>query len=409
MKRRAIQFRNWFDKRFPRKEVWDNLAVKYYAPKNLNFWYFFGVLSFVVLVSQLVSGVYLTMHYVPTAEQAFDSVEYLMREVDYGWLLRYMHTTGASAFFIVIYLHMYRAMLYGSYRSPREVLWLFGMVIYTLLIGEAFTGYILPWGQMSYWASKVITSLIAGIPVIGQGLAVWVMGDYSVSGITLHRFFAFHVTLIPMLIVLWVILHIMALRKCGSNNPDGIEIKETLDFKGIPKDGVPFHPYYTVKDLVGVAVYLILFCAVMFFAPTFGGHFLEPVNFQQANPMVTPQHIAPVWYLAPFYAVLRAVPNKLFGILAMGSGIIVLYILPWLDRSPVKSIRYKGIYSKIALAVFTISFLGLGYYGTQPVTPIGTILTRIFTLGYFGYFFLMPIYTRMEVCKPAPKRVTYHG
>lgn len=409
MKDWGTHFRKWIDKRFPRKEVWDHLAVKYYAPKNLNFWYFFGVLSFVVLINQLASGVYLTMHYIPTADQAFDSVEYLMREVNFGWLLRYLHSTGASAFFIVIYLHMYRGLLYGSYKEPRELLWIFGMVIYTLLIGEAFTGYILPWGQMSYWASKVVTSLIAGVPFIGQQLATWVMGDYSVSGITLHRFFSFHVTLIPMLIVLWVILHIMALRKSGSNNPDGIEIKENTDFKGIPKDGIPFHPYFTVKDMVGLMAFLILFCAVIFFAPTLGGNFLEAENYQEANPMVTPPHIAPVWYLAPFYAVLRAVPNKLLGIFAMGLGIIVLYLLPWLDHSPVKSIRYKGILSKTAMVIFTISFLGLGYYGTQPVTPVGVVLTRLFTLGYFGFFFLMPLYTRFEKCKPAPKRVTYHG
>lgn len=397
---------HWVDARFPRAEVWRHLMTGYYAPKNLNFWYYFGVFSFLVLINQIITGIWLTMHYTPTAKEAFGSVEHIMRNVRFGWLLRYMHSTGASAFFVVIYLHMYRAIIYGSYKKPRELLWLFGMFLYVLLIAEAYTGYTLPWGQMSYWASKVVISLIQAVPLIGERLALWVTGDYNISGVTLHRFFAFHVSAIPMTIVIFVIFHIMALRKSGSNNPDGIEIKKTLDSKGHPVDGIPFHPYFTVKDLFGIMVFIFVFCTVMFFAPTMGGYFLEPDNFVQANPLVTPAHIAPVWYLAPFYAVLRAVPNKLLGIAGMAAGIAFLFVLPWLDRSPVKSIRYKGTLSKIAITVFSVSFIGLGYLGTAPASDIGTWMARVFSIGYFGFFLLMPFYTRLESTEPVPKSVT---
>lgn len=398
-------FLNWIDARFPLVNTWKAHFSNYYAPKNLNFYYFFGSLALLVLVNQIMTGLWLTMFYTPSADQAFASVEYIMRDVNYGWLLRYMHSTGASAFFIVIYLHMFRGLLYGSYQNPRELVWLLGMFLYLLLMAEAFFGYLLPWGQMSYWGAEVITSLFGAIPYVGKGLMVWLRGDYGVATATLQRFFALHVIGIPLLMLVLVFLHIVALHQVGSNNPEGIEIKKTVDKNGIPLDGIPLHPYYTVKDFVVVIFFLILFFAVVFFAPEMGGYFLEHANFVPANPMVTPDHIAPVWYMAPFYAILRAIPNKLIGVACMGGAIIVLFFIPWLDRSPVKSMRYKGTLSRVALALFVICFLVLGYLGTAPATPVRTIFARIGTVVYFSYFFLMPFYTRFESCKPVPERI----
>ncbi len=396
----------WVDARFPATETYEYHMSKYYAPKNFNFWYFFGVLSMIVLVNQLVTGIWLTMMFNPSAEGAFASVEYIMRDVKGGWLIRYMHSTGASAFFVVVYLHMFRGMLYGSYKKPRELIWLIGMGIYLCLMAEGFFGYLLPWGNMSFWGAQVILNLPAAIPVIGDGLAEWVRGDYLISGITLNRFFALHVVAIPLVLVGLVFIHLVALHHVGSNNPDGVDIKKLKDKNGIPLDGVPFHPYYTVHDMVGIVVFFIIFFAVVFFFPEGGGFFLEKPNFEVANSLKTPPHIAPVWYYTPFYAILRAVPDKLGGVIAMGGAIAMLFLLPLLDRSPVKSIRYKGILSKIALGIFVVSFLVLGYLGVAPATPVNTILGRIFTILYFLYFLLMPIYTSIETCKQPPERVT---
>ncbi|WP_208608047.1 MULTISPECIES: cytochrome b [Psychrobacter] len=397
---------SWVDARFPATETYEYHMSKYYAPKNFNFWYFFGVLSMIVLVNQLVTGIWLTMMFNPSAEGAFASVEYIMRDVKGGWLIRYMHSTGASAFFVVVYLHMFRGMLYGSYKKPRELIWLIGMGIYLCLMAEGFFGYLLPWGNMSFWGAQVILNLPAAIPVIGDGLAEWVRGDYLISGITLNRFFALHVVAIPLVLVGLVFIHLVALHHVGSNNPDGVDIKKLKDKNGVPLDGVPFHPYYTVHDMVGIVVFFIIFFAVIFFFPEGGGFFLEKPNFEAANALKTPPHIAPVWYYTPFYAILRAVPDKLGGVIAMGGAIAMLFLLPWLDRSPVKSIRYKGILSKIALGIFVVSFLVLGYLGVAPATPVNTILGRIFTILYFLYFLLMPIYTSIETCKQPPERVT---
>lgn len=397
---------HWVDARFPATETYEYHMSKYYAPKNFNFWYFFGVLSMVVLVNQLVTGIWLTMMYNPSAEGAFASVEYIMRDVKGGWLIRYMHSTGASAFFVVVYLHMFRALLYGSYQKPRELIWLIGMGIYLALMAEGFFGYLLPWGNMSFWGAQVILNLPAALPVIGDGLAEWVRGDYIISGITLNRFFALHVVAIPLVLVGLVFMHLVALHHVGSNNPDGIDIKKLKDKNGVPLDGIEFHPYYTVHDMVGIVVFFICFFAVVFFFPEGGGFFLEPPNFEAANSLKTPEHIAPVWYYTPFYAILRAVPSKLGGVIAMGAAIAVLFLIPWLDRSPVRSIRYKGILSKIALTVFAISFVVLGYLGATPATPTATILARIFTILYFLFFLLMPFYTAIEKCKQPPERVT---
>jgi len=409
MSKEKSRFMTWIDDRLPVTETWDKHVGKYYVAKSLNFWYLFGVFSLLVLVNQIVTGIWLAMYYTPTATGAFDSVQHIMRNVKYGWLLRYMHSVGASAFFVVVYLHIYRCVMYGSYKKPRELLWLIGMLLYVMLVAEAFTGYVLPWGQMSYWATQVVASLFKAIPLVGEHVAVWAQGDYKVSGVMLHRFYALHVIAIPFLIVALVVFHISALHKTGSNNPDGIEIKEAKGEDDQPKDAIPFHPYYTVKDLLGVVVFLIIFAAILFFMPTMGGYFLEPDNFSPANPLVTPEHIAPVWYLAPFYAMLRAVPDKIFGASLMGAAIAFLFVLPWLDRSPVKSMRYKGVLSKIALTVFVISFIALGFLGTKPVIPVYVWLARIFTVLYFAFFILMPFYTRYEHIKHVPKRVTYHG
>jgi ubiquinol-cytochrome c reductase cytochrome b subunit len=397
---------SWVDARFPATETYEYHMSKYYAPKNFNFWYFFGVLSMIVLVNQLVTGIWLTMMFNPSAEGAFDSVEYIMRDVEAGWLIRYMHSTGASAFFIVVYLHMFRGMLYGSYQKPRELVWLIGMGIYLCLMAEGFFGYLLPWGNMSFWGAQVILNLPAALPVIGDALTTWVRGDYLISGITLNRFFALHVVAIPLVLVGLVFMHLVALHHVGSNNPDGIDIKKQKDANGIPLDGIPFHPYYTVHDLVGIVVFLIVFFGVIFFFPDGGGYFLERPNFEPANALKTPEHIAPVWYYTPFYAILRAVPNKLGGVIAMGGAIAMLFVLPWLDRSPVRSIRYKGLLSKIALGVFVVCFLILGYLGASPSSDLATLVARICTILYFLFFLLMPIYTSIENCKQPPDRVT---
>jgi ubiquinol-cytochrome c reductase cytochrome b subunit len=396
----------WVDARFPATETFEYHISKYYAPKNLNFWYFFGVLSMIVLVNQLVTGIWLTMSYNPSGEGAFDSIEYIMRDVEYGWLLRYMHSTGASAFFVVVYLHMFRGLLYGSYKKPRELVWLFGMAIYLVLMAEGFFGYLLPWGNMSYWGAQVILNLAGAVPIVGNELVTWVRGDYLISGITLNRFFALHVVALPLVLVALVFMHLVALHHVGSNNPDGVDIKKVKGDDGIPLDGVPFHPYYTVHDLVGIVVFLFIFSLVLFFFPDGGGYFLERPNFEPANQLKTPEHIAPVWYYTPFYAILRAVPSKLGGVIAMGAAIAILFVLPWLDRSPVRSMRYKGIHSKIWLALFAISFVVLGVLGAIPAGPVETLLARIFTVIYFLFFLLMPFYTSMETVKPVPDRVT---
>ena len=400
------RFMVWIDKRYPWTEFWKKHLSEYYAPRNFNFWYFFGSFSLLVFVMQILTGIWLVMEYTPTAEESFASVQHIMREVRYGWLLRFMHTTGASAFFVVIYLHMYRGLIYGSYQKPRELVWLIGMVIYFALLIEAFTGYVLPWGQMSFWGAAVITSFASAIPYLGDLILIWLRGDFSVSGVSLHRFFSLHVIAIPLFLAVLVFVHLVALHHVGSNNPDGIDIKEKKDKNGIPLDGIPFHPYYTVKDCVGVVVFLFIFSIVVFFMPNMGGLFLEPDNFIPANPLQTPLEIAPVWYMTPFYAMLRAIPNKLFGLMTMAAAIAVMFVLPWLDRSRVRSIRYKGTWSKIALVVFIISFIGLGYLGHETVSTLRTMLARILTVGYFAFFLLMPIYTAVEKTKQPPERVT---
>ena len=399
-------FMGWLNKRLPVDAFMRDQLTGYYAPKNFNFWYFFGVLSLVALVIQLVTGIFLTMHYKVGEATAFDSVEYIMREVPFGWLLRYMHSTGASAFFIVVYLHMFRAFLYGSYKAPRELLWLFGMAIYLALMAEAFMGYVLPWGNMSFWGAQVIVNLFGTIPVVGPGLVDWIRGDYGIADATLNRFFSLHVVAVPLVLLLLVALHLVALRQNGSNNPDGIEIKEKKGPDGKPLDGIPFHPYYTVKDLVGVGVFLILFAIVVFFVPTFGGLFLENPNFEPANPLSTPEHIAPVWYFTPFYAILRAVPDQRTGAVLMALSIICFIVVPWLDRSPVKSTRYRPLRWKLALAIFAVSFVALGYLGLKPAEGTYVALARIFTALYFAFFALMPFYTRGESTSRVPDRVT---
>ena len=397
----------WVDARFPLTKLWDEHLAKYYAPKNFNFWYFFGSLALLILVIQLVTGIFLTMNYKPDAELAFASVEYIMRDVEWGWLIRYLHSTGASAFFIVIYLHMFRGLMYGSYRQPRELIWIFGMLIYVALMAEAFMGYLLPWGQMSYWGAQVIISLFGAIPFgIGEILSEWIRGDFVVSDATLNRFFAFHVAAVPLVLLGLVVAHIIALHEVGSNNPDGIEIKKNKGPDGIPLDGIPFHPYYTVKDIVGVVVFLMLFSVVVFYIPEMDGWFLEKDNFIPADPLVTPEHIVPLWYFTPFYAILRAVPSKFGGVLAMGLAIVVLFLLPWLDRCKVKSIRYRSAIYKWALAIFVVSFIVLGYLGTQPATPIATNFARVFSILYFLFFMLMPWYSTWGETKPVPERVT---
>ncbi len=407
MTEKASGFRSWITARFPIVELWRDHASEYYVPKNLNFWYLFGIFSTIVLINQILTGIWLTMYYTPTAGAAFSSVEHIMRDVKYGWLLRYLHSTGSSAFFIVVYLHMYRAIMYGSFKMPRELVWIIGMLLYVFLLMESASGYMLPWGQMSFWASKVLVSVFSVIPFVGKAIVLWLQGDYNVSGVTLHRFFALHVIVFPMIIVFLAILHVMALHKVGSNNPDGIDIKNNLDSRGKPVDGITFHPYYTVKDLFGVVVFLIVFLAATFFAPMMGGYFLEYANFAPANSLVTPMHIAPPWYMAPYYSILRAIPNKLFGVCLAAGAIACLFVIPWLDRSPVRSIRYRGVWSKVALTVFVISFISLGYLGTIGLSKLNIILAQFFTLLYYAFFITMPFYTRYEKTKPVPDRVNF--
>jgi len=420
MKAQMTALLGWVDERFPLTANWKAHLSEYYAPKNFNFWYFFGSLALLVLVLQIVTGIFLTMHYKPDASLnasgvpvAFASVEYIMRDVPWGWMIRYLHSTGASAFFLVVYLHMFRGLLYGSYRKPRELIWLFGMFIFLALMAEAFFGYLLPWGQMSFWGAQVIVNLFSAIPLIGPDLSLWLRGDFVVGDATLNRFFAFHVIAVPLVLVGLVAAHLLALHEVGSNNPDGIEIKKKKDANGIPLDGIPFHPYYTVKDIVGTVVFLMVFSVIMFFMPEFGGYFLEYNNFFPADPLVTPQHIAPVWYFTPYYSMLRSVTinffwidAKFWGVVAMGGGVVILLFLPWLDRSPVKSIRYKGPIFKGAVALFVVCFLILGYLGMLGVTPMRTLVAQICTLVYFGFFLLMPIYSQLDKCKPEPERVT---
>jgi len=397
----------WIDDRFPMTKLIKEHATEYYASKNFNFWYGFGVIATFVLVLQLVTGIFLTMNYKPSSAEAFASVEYIMRDVEWGWLIRYLHSTGASAFFIVVYLHMFRGLLYGSYKKPRELVWIIGMFIYLALMAEAFFGYLLPWGNMSYWGAQVIVSLFGAVPGIGPGLAEWIRGDFYISDITLNRFFAFHVVAVPLLLVALVVVHIMALHEVGSNNPDGVEIKEHKGPNGKPIDGVAFHPYHTSKDLVIIVIFLIAFSAVVFFAPDMGGYFLEHANFEPADQLRTPEHIAPVWYFTPFYAILRAVPNKLVGVALMGSAVLVLFLFPWLDRCRVKSIRYRSWGYKIGLMIFAITFLSLGYLGLQPATGMVPTMSLVFTIIYFAFFALLPFYTRGEKTKPVPTRVKW--
>ena len=410
-------FLGWIDDRFPLTKLWRDHISEYYAPKNFNWWYTFGSLALLVLVNQLITGIVLTMHYKPDAASAFDSVEYIMRDVPWGDLIRYMHATGASAFFVVVYLHMYRGLMYGSYRKPRELIWLFGALIFLVLMAEAFCGYVLPWGQMSYWGAQVIISLFGAIPVIGPDLVIWIQGDYVPADATLNRLFSLHVVALPIILLALVVAHLMALHEVGSNNPDGVEIKKHKDPQtGVPLDGIPFHPYYTVKDLLGVAAFLFVFAAIIFFVPDGGGYVLEKPNFLQANPMVTPEHITPAWYFGSFYAMLRAIPDKLLGVIVMFGAVLMIFFIPWLDRSPVKSIRYKGLLSKVSLGVFGVAFVMLTYLGMQPPSPLYTTLARIGTAVYFAYFALLwgipwaaarfPLVARFEKLKPEPDRVT---
>jgi len=409
----------WIDERFPATKVWEEHVSKYYTPKNFNFWYYFGSLLLLVMVLQIVTGIILTMHYKPDSNLAFASVEYIMRDVPGGWFIRYLHSVGASMLFLAVYLHMFRAMLYGSYKGPRELIWILGMIVYIALMAEAFFGYLLPWGNMSYWGAQVIISLFGAIPVVGEGLAEWIRGDFVISDATLNRFFAFHVILLPLLLALLVYLHIVALHKTGSNNPDGVEIKKQKDDKGVPLDGIPFHPYYTVKDIFGAAVFMTIFLAIVFFAPELSGWFLEKDNFEPANILQTPPDIVPLWYLTPYYSILRAVTfewlpggAKLWGVMAMGLAIVLFFFLPWLDRSKVKSIRYRGWMYKTMLALFAVSFVTLGYLGTKNPGHIDLIWfknlvwAQIGLVIYFSFFLLMPIYTRLDRTKPEPDRLT---
>ena len=450
----------WIDARFPASELWKAHLSEYYAPKNFNFWYFFGSLALLVLVIQIVTGIFLVMNYKPDGTLnaagipvAYASVEFIMREVPWGWLVRYMHSTGASAFFIVVYLHMFRGMLYGSYRKPRELVWIFGCLIFLCLMAEAFMGYLLPWGQMSYWGAQVIVNLFSAIPLIGPDLSLWIRGDYVVSDATLNRFFSFHVIAVPLVLLGLVVAHIIALHEVGSNNPDGVEIKAKKDARGIPLDGIPFHPYYSVHDIVGVAVFLFIFSAIVFFAPEMGGYFLEANNFIPADSLKTPPHIAPVWYFTPFYSMLRATTSdflpwlwgfiaimlgllfvrsksmkvkgvavavavilalgfafidaKFWGVVVMGGSVVIFFFLPWLDQSPVKSIRYRPGFHKTLLILFVIAFAVLGYLGIQPPSPVGSIISQIGTILYFAFFLAMPIWSQIGTFKPVPERVTF--
>ena len=403
-------FAAWLDSRMPTlKREWNRHMAEYYAPKNFNFWYLFGVLSLVVLVIQLITGIWLLMSYQGSAEQAFASVEYIMRDVELGWIIRYAHSTGASAFFIVVYMHMFRGLMYGSYKAPRELVWIFGMTIYVALMAEAFMGYVLPWGQMSYWGAQVIISLFGAIPVVGEDIVQWIRGDYLISGITLNRFMSLHVVALPIILIALVVMHIIALHDVGSNNPDGVSIKNHMDENGNPIDGLPFFPYFVIHDLTPIVVFLFVFCAILFFMPEMGGYFLEFANFEIANSLKTPEHIAPVWYFTPYYSMLRAVPDKLGGFITMAAAIAILFVLPWLDRSPVRSIRYKGIVSRAAILMLPAVFIILGYLGVKAPTPERTFLAQICTVLYFSYFIGIYFWTRMETTKPEPERITMDG
>jgi ubiquinol-cytochrome c reductase cytochrome b subunit len=407
LSKKASELMNWIDERLPVSQFYQDHLAHYYAPKNFNFWYYMGSLALFILVIQIVTGIYLTMNYKPSADAAFASVEFIMRDVEWGWLIRYMHSSGASFFFIVVYLHMFRALLYGSHRKPRELLWILGMLIYVALMAEAFMGYVLPWGQMSYWGAQVIINLFGAIPGIGEPLTEWIRGDYFISDATLNRFFALHVIAIPLGLLVLVVLHLAALHQTGSNNPDGIEIKLLKDENGVPLDGIPFHPYYTVKDIFGVAIFLLIFAFVIFFWPEAGGLFLEHDNFVPADPLVTPEHIKPVWYFTPFYAILKAVPDKLMGVLLMGASVLILFFVPWLDRSPVRSIRYRGWPFKVMLALFAVAFIRLGMLGMAEGTPAQTIEMRIWTFVYFAFFVLLYFFSPRERTKPVPQRLTH--
>jgi len=395
----------WFNDRLPIVNTFERHLSKHPVPKKVNFWYLFGALASVVLIIQIISGIWLMMPYQNTEEGAFSSIEFIMRDVDYGWVIRYMHTTGASMFFAVVYLHMFRGLLYGSYKKPRELVWIFGMTIYLVMMAEGFLGYVLPYGQMSYWGAQVIISLFGAIPYIGESLEVWVRGDYYISGSTVSRFFALHVVALPLMLIALVFMHLVALHEVGAGNPEGIDIEEHLDEDGVPLDSVPFFPYKVLNALVGIGVFMTVFSIIMFFFPEAGGYFIEKANFEEANPLSTPEHIAPVWYYSPYYAMLRAVPDKLGGLIVMAGAIAILFVVPWLDRSKVNSIRYKGIFSKIAISLFAISFLTLGYLGTVPVTELRTLMSVICTAIYFLFFFLMPIYTSLEMTKQPPERL----
>ena len=409
----------WIDDRFPLTKVWKEHIAEYYAPKNFNFLYYFGAILTVMLVIQIVTGIILTMHYKPDVALAFASIEYIMRDVPAGWFVRYLHSVGASMIFIALYLHMFRGLMYGSHRSPRELIWLLGMLLYVAMMAEAFFGYLLPWGNMSYWGAQVIVSLFGAIPVVGEGLAEWIRGDYVISDATLNRFFAFHVILLPLLLALLVYLHIVALHKVGSNNPDGVEIKKQKDADGKPLDGVPFHPYYTVKDTFGVGMFLTVYLAIVFFLPEFGGWFLEKDNFNPADILQTPPDIVPLWYLTPYYSILRAVTfewlpggAKLWGVIAMGAAIMIFFFLPWLDRSRVRSIRYRGWMYKTMLTLFAVTFVMLGYLGTKNPGHVDLIWFKNVTWAqiglviYFAFFLLMPIYTRLDRTYAEPDRLT---
>ena len=403
-------FAAWLDSRMPTlKVLWNDHMAEYFAPKNFNFWYYFGVLSLVVLVIQLVTGVWLLMSYEASAERAFASVEYIMRDVELGWIIRYAHSTGASMFFVVVYLHMFRGLIYGSYKAPRELVWVFGMTIYLALMAEAFLGYVLPWGQMSYWGAQVIISLFGAIPVVGDDLVQWIRGDYLLSGITLNRFMSLHVVALPIVLIALVAMHIIALHDVGSNNPDGVSIKNHYDENGKPKDGLPFFPYFVIHDLPPIVIFLFVFCTILFFMPEMGGYFLEHANFEIANSLKTPEHIAPVWYFTPFYSMLRAVPDKLGGLIVMAAAVAILFVLPWLDRSPVRSMRYKGRISRIAILIFPAAFLILGYLGMKAPTPARTILAQICTFLYFAFFIGMFFWTKYEKTTPEPNRITMDG
>ena len=395
----------WFNDRLPIVNTFERHLSKHPVPKKVNFWYLFGALASVVLIIQIISGIWLMMPYQNTEEGAFSSIEFIMRDVDYGWVIRYMHTTGASLFFAVVYLHMFRGLLYGSYKKPRELVWIFGMTIYLVMMAEGFLGYVLPYGQMSYWGAQVIISLFGAIPYIGESLEVWVRGDYYISGSTVSRFFALHVVALPLMLIALVFMHLVALHEVGAGNPEGIDIEEHLDQDGVPLDSVPFFPYKVLNALVGIGVFMTVFSIIMFFFPEAGGYFIEKANFEEANPLSTPEHIAPVWYYSPYYAMLRTVPDKLGGLIVMAGAIAILFVVPWLDRSKVNSIRYKGIFSKIAISLFAISFLTLGYLGTVPVTELRTLMSVICTAIYFLFFFLMPIYTSLESTKQPPERL----